>query len=442
MSSIVRLHEAAPAVVAARERQRGLAERFERLRAHTVSLIAGLSAEDCQVQSMADTSPIKWHLAHTTWFFETFVLERVEPDYRPVDPRYRTLFNSYYLGVGAPHPRPQRGVLSRPSLEEVMAYRRTVELRLLGSLSRAPWQAPMLERLELGIEHEGQHQELMLTDLKHHFWCNPLHPAYRTAKSSASAGAPDLQFVPFDGELTAVGHDDRGFAFDNEEPSHRVWIEPFEMASRLVTNREYRAFISDGGYRRPELWLADGWDLRERENWRAPLYWQDAADAVFTLGGVRALEPDEPVCHLSYYEADAYARWAGARLPTEFEWEHAARKNGPAPADANVLESGRFQPRYASAEAAVSQLFGDAWEWTASAYLPYPGYRPASGALGEYNGKFMVNQMVLRGGSCATPRSQARASYRNFLPPQARWQFSGLRLARSIGKPPTLLASA
>ena len=437
MSAIVRLHEPAAAPVATREHQRELAARFERVRAHTMSLIAGLSPEDCQVQSMADASPIKWHLAHTTWFFETFVLERAEPDYRPVDPRYRTLFNSYYVGVGHAHPRAARGLLSRPTLEEVMAYRRTIEMRVTMSLSRTDWQPALLERLELGMEHEGQHQELMMTDLKHHFWCNPLHPAYRSAKTAASGGAPELAFTAFEGGITPIGHGGEGFAFDNEGPAHREFVEPFEIASRLVTNREYRAFIASGGYRRAELWLSDGWDLCERESWRAPLYWlgEDNADSLFTLGGVRALEPDEPVCHVSYYEADAYARWAGARLPTEFEWEHVAMKTA-ATADANLLESGRYHPRCAGAQTALAQIFGDVWEWTASAFLPYPGFQPAAGALGEYNGKFMVNQMVLRGCSCATPRSQARATYRNFLPPHSRWQFSGIRLARSAGKSP------
>jgi ergothioneine biosynthesis protein EgtB len=411
--------------------------RFDAVRHTTARLCEGLSAEDCQLQSMDDASPIKWHLAHTTWFFETFVLEPGLPSYRTADPAYRVLFNSYYVGVGERHPRPQRGLLSRPSLDEVWAYRRQVEAgvhRLLAA-GLAPELAALLE---LGLHHEQQHQELILTDLLHHFSANPLAPAYRKphAPSPEPAGLPP-RFIGFDGGLVDIGHDGRGFAFDNELPRHRVWLEPFELADRLVTQGDYLAFIEDGGYARPELWLSEGWDTCQRLRWQAPLYWQrdDAPGAWrrFTLHGLQPLRAAAPVCHLSFFEADAYARWAGARLPTEAEWEHAALAAGAAAwhAAGALLDDQAFEPQPVRGGAGgLRQLFGDCWEWTASAYLPYPGYRPAEGAVGEYNGKFMINQMVLRGGSCATPRSHLRASYRNFFPATARWQFSGLRLAR------------
>ena len=407
--------------------------RLHEVRATTERLCEGLTAEDCQLQSMDDASPVKWHLAHTTWFFETFILERAFPAYRPFDPAYRVLFNSYYVGVGERHPRPQRGLLSRPSLEEVWRYRRHVEARLDDWLAGTP-DTELLGLLELGLHHEQQHQELILTDLKHHFGCNPIAPAYRAREMPPQGDAAPLRFVHFEGGLVDIGHAGPGFAFDNEAPRHSVWLEPFELSNRLVTQGEYRAFIADGGYERPELWLSEGWDLRQRLQWTAPLYWRPDGSGwqLFTLQGQRPLAPAEPVCHLSYFEADAYARWADARLPTEAEWEHACTLTGArALADAGaLLDDERFHPAPAHPGRGLQQLFGDCWEWTASAYLPYPGYRSAEGAVGEYNGKFMINQMVLRGGSCATPRSHLRASYRNFFPAQARWQFSGLRLAR------------
>jgi ergothioneine biosynthesis protein EgtB len=403
-----------------------LAARFDAVRRATDALCEGLTAEDCQVQSMDDASPVKWHLAHTTWFFETFVLERFVPGYRGVDPAYRTLFNSYYVGVGARHPRPQRGLLSRPSLDEVRHYRRRIDESMRKLLARAP-PDDAIDLVELGVQHEQQHQELILTDLKHHFGSNPLLPAYRPG-GAAAAGATPLRFARFDGGSVEIGHGGEGFAFDNEAPRHAVQLQPFELASRLVTAAEYAAFIDDGGYARPELWLSDGWDQRQRADWHTPLYWQPDG-RLFTLAGLRALAPDEPVCHLSYYEAEAYAHWAGARLPTEAEWEHAAQCHPQA--CGSLLEEQRLHPAPAMANQPLAQLFGDAWEWTASAYLPYTGFKQAAGAVGEYNGKFMINQMVLRGGSCATPRSHVRASYRNFFPPAARWQFSGIRLARS-----------
>lgn len=404
------------------------AARYARIRQHTEALIEGLSAEDCQVQSMPDASPVKWHLAHTTWFFETFILEAALRDYRPHDPAYRVLFNSYYVGVGERHPRPQRGVLSRPSLQEVLAYRQAVDRRM-GELLLGPSPQPWLDLVELGLQHEQQHQELILTDLKHHFACNPLQPAWRppsAARPLACRQAPGR--VRIEAGLHEIGHAGPGFAFDNEQPRHRVWLDAYELATRLVTQGEYQRFIDDGGYERPELWLSEGWDVCRRDGWRAPLYWQDDG-THYTLHGRRPRFEDEPVCHVSYYEADAYARWVGARLPTEAEWEVAARGQAAEPG-ALLRDAAACHPRPATGSG-LAQLYGDCWEWTASAYLPYPGFRPASGAVGEYNGKFMINQMVLRGGSCATPSDHIRPSYRNFFPAHARWQFSGIRLAWS-----------
>ncbi|HTY99624.1 MAG TPA: ergothioneine biosynthesis protein EgtB, partial [Rhodocyclaceae bacterium] len=357
-------------------------------------------------------------------------------DFAPVRPEYRVLFNSYYLGVGAMHPRPERGLLSRPSLDEVLAYRREVERRLLRLVSGPPLAAALLDLIELGLHHEQQHQELILTDLKHHFSRHPLLPAYRPSrKPVATAGRTgEAAFRGFAGGLAEIGHAGGGFAFDNERPWHRVWLEPFSLAARPVTNREYLRFMADGGYGRGELWLSEGWETVRREGWTAPLYWKlrHGEWSMYTLDGEAPLDPEQPVCHVSYYEADAYARWAGARLPSEAEWEHAAQTVWPAAALAgNFVDSGLLHPcALTGDESGLGQLFGDVWEWTRSAHLPYPGYRPAAGAVGEYNGKFMINQMVLRGGSCATPASHMRPSYRNFFPPGARWQFSGIRLAR------------
>ncbi len=398
--------------------QPGAAARYAAVRARTEALAAPLTVEDCALQSMPDASPVKWHLGHTTWFFETFVLERALRGFAPFRPEFRTLFNSYYVGVGPRHPRPERGLLSRPSLDEVLAYRASVDQRM----QRVFDDARVARLIELGLHHEQQHQELILTDVKHLLSRNPLHPAYAGRKETAAGKAATMRFAAYPEGVRQIGHDGDGFCFDNETPRHRVYLRGYAIADRLVTNREYQAFIADRGYERPELWLSEGWDVRRAQGWCAPLYWSDAGQ--FTLQGLRPIEPDEPVTHVSFYEAEAYARWAGARLPGEAEWEIAAES---APRAGNFLESGRLHPA-----PGVPQFFGDAWEWTTSTYGPYPGFRAAEGAVGEYNGKFMVNQYVLRGGSCATPASHIRHTYRNFFPAAARWQFSGIRLAKDV----------
>jgi ergothioneine biosynthesis protein EgtB len=402
-----------------------MASRFEHVRRRTLDLCVGLSAEDLQLQSMPDASPGKWHLAHTSWFFEQFVLGH-DPSYRPRDPAWGRLFNSYYESVGPLHARPRRGLLSRPSLDEVRDYRHEIDEAVNARLMRDA--DPELAALvELGIQHEQQHQELLLTDIKHALWCNPLQPAYRAPIASTVTKAVALRFLDGDAGIVEIGHRGEGFAFDNETPRHRSLLHPHALANRLVTNAEYLAFVREGGYREPGLWLSDGWATVQREGWQQPLYWQDDLASEFTLAGVRALDPHEPVCHLSYYEADAFARWAGARLPTEAEWESAAQRVA---VDGNLQDGQRFQPRAAQAGSGLLQLYGDVWEWTASPYVGYPGFRPLPGSLGEYNGKFMSGQWVLRGGSCVTPRDHVRATYRNFFPPQARWQFAGLRLGQ------------
>jgi ergothioneine biosynthesis protein EgtB len=412
-----------------------LAERYRAIRAQTMALAAPLSAEDCALQSMADTSPVKWHLAHATWFFETFILAPAQTDHRMFDPAYRVLFNSYYHGVGDKHPRPERGMLSRPALDEVHAYRRYTDAAMLDLIGNERLPPDSLALVELGLQHEQQHQELILTDAKHLLSRNPLKPAYRQAGPPVPpVKAVSAGWLRFDGGIQAIGHEGNGFCFDNELPRHRVWLEPFELASRPVNNGEFAEFIADGGYRRPELWLAAGWDRVRADGWHAPQYWHrhESAWHTFTLHGEQALEAAAPVCHISFYEADAFARWAGARLPTEAEWEIAMCDQ---PCRGNLLESGTLHPQAAdiTEERGLQQAFGDVWEWTRSDYAPYPGFRPVAGTVGEYNGKFMCGQYVLRGGSCVTPASHIRASYRNFFPPEARWQFSGLRLARDTG---------
>ena len=409
-----------------------LAERFEAVRAVTRRLAAPLSPEDCAIQSMPDASPVKWHLAHTTWFFETFILSKVDPAREPFHPAFRVLFNSYYNAVGDKHPRPQRGLLSRPSLDEVLRYRARIEDEMGELLAAGRLEPDMLSLTELGIQHEQQHQELILTDLKHMLSCNPLKPVYTKAWPLTAIEFQRDSWVRVAGSKHEIGHSGDGFSFDNETPRHAVWIEDFEMAALPVTNGDFADFIDDGGYRRPELWLSAGWDAVTSRAWEAPLYWEKREGDwhTFTLHGMAPVERNTPVCHVSFYEAEAFARWAGARLPTEAEWETASRG---VPVEGNFQESGALHPlalREAPPEGSLAQLFGDAWEWTRSDYAPYPRFKPAAGAVGEYNGKFMCNQYVLRGGSCATPESHIRSTYRNFFPADARWQFSGLRLAR------------
>ena len=409
-------------------------ERFHSIRLATYALATPLSAEDCAIQSMPDASPVKWHLAHTTWFFETFVLAPHRPGYQAFDAAYGYLFNSYYNAIGARHPRPERGMLSRPGLEEILAYRRHVDEAMLAMLEllaadRAPLETGAL--IELGLQHEQQHQELILTDVKHLLSRNPLKPAYQKQWPLTPVQARERRWIACAAGLRDIGHAGAGFFFDNETPRHRVWLDAFQIASHPVTHGDFIAFIDDGGYRRPELWLAAGWDAVTARGWQAPQYWEqrDGRWHVFTLHGEVPVDAHTPVCHVSFYEAEAFARWANARLPTEAEWEVAARD---AAREGNFLESGALHPlalREAPADGTLAQAFGDVWEWTRSDYGPYPGFRPAAGAVGEYNGKFMCGQYVLRGGSCATPASHIRASYRNFFPPDARWQFSGLRLA-------------
>ena len=412
-------------------------ERFETIRRETEALTVNLTAEDRSIQSMPDVSPTKWHLAHTTWFFETFLLTRFDPDYRMFDPAFGYLFNSYYETVGARHPRPERGFLSRPTVDIVMAYRDHVGsamARLLERIAEAEW-SELAALLELGIHHEQQHQELILMDIKHVFSVNPLLPAYQAPQLQMQATVHPLTWVEFDGGLKEIGHSGSGFAFDNETPRHKIWLEPFRLAARPVTCGEYLGFIEEAGYGRSEFWLSDGWATIREQGWESPLYWIREAEewSVFTLSGRRPLNAAEPVCHLSFYEADAFARWAGKRLPTEVEWETAAED---APISGNFADRGHFHPCADASSDNIPQLrqmYGDVWEWTASPYTAYPRFLPASGAIGEYNGKFMCNQIVLRGGSAITPTGHIRATYRNFFLPSARWAFGGLRLAEDLG---------
>ena len=409
-----------------------LAERYRLVREWTEQLCSPLATEDYVIQSMPDASPARWHLAHTTWFFETFVLKPLVPHYEPYHDQFQYLFNSYYNAVGEQYPRPERGLLSRPTVGEVYQYRSYVDRALLDHIETAsPEQLGLHEEtLVLGFNHEQQHQELLLTDLKHMLSHNPLAPVYTPASTPPPGVAPELRWVSVAGGVHAIGHDGGGFGFDSEGPRHQTLMQDARIASRLVTNGEYLEFMADGAYGRSDLWLSDGWRTVQEQGWLAPLYWEerDGAWWQFTLHGMRPVDPAEPVCHVSHYEADAFARWAGARLPTEAEWEVAA---SALPTRGNLAETMAFHPAAAPDEpGGMTQAFGDVWEWTQSAYLPYPGFRAAAGAIGEYNGKFMSGQMVLRGGSCVTPASHIRASYRNFFPPGARWQFSGLRLAQ------------
>jgi ergothioneine biosynthesis protein EgtB len=417
----------APPTAASRDR---IASQYRSIRQLTETLCATLEVEDYGLQSTPDCSPPKWHLAHTTWFFETFLLATHEIGFRPFHPAFGYLFNSYYETIGDRWPRPARGLLSRPTVREVCAYRKAIDERVSALIDRVDeaMLAVLAPLVVLGLNHEQQHQELLLTDLKHAFALNPLRPVYcRSTADGIPHGSPHpLEWHTFSAGVQWLGHKGDGFAFDNESPRHRVWVDGYQIASRSVTVAEYLEFMEAGGYDRPEFWLSDGWAARQQQGWTAPLYWEQTTDgwSAFTLRGLKPLEPAEPVCHVSFYEADAFARWAGARLPTEAEWEAAASGT---PIAGNFLDSGQFHP---TPDTGHGQLYGDVWEWTASPYIAYPGYRIADGALGEYNGKFMCNQMVLRGGSCVTPAGHIRPTYRNFFPPDARWQFSGLRLAK------------
>lgn len=405
-----------------------LAARYESVRGTTRELCRTLTPEDQVIQSMPDVSPTKWHLAHTTWFFEEFILAAHNPDYRRFHPGYAYLFNSYYNGIGQMHPRPQRGLLSRPTVAEVNAYRDYVDAHMNALLSRMDSFDDLAALVLLGTHHEQQHQELLLMDIKHVLSLNPLLTVFREAPPRQSGTSRPLEFIEGEIGVVETGHAGEGFSFDNEHPRHRSYLPPHLLANRLVTNGEYLAFIRDGGYSQPEFWLSDGWSTVQEHGWTRPLYWTEALDGEFTLAGRQQLDLDAPVCHVSYYEADAYARWAGARLPTETEWERLAMRLTDRTDTGNFQEDGHLHPLPASGDA-PAQLFGDVWEWTCSAYASYPGYRPPEGAIGEYNGKFMSGQMVLRGGCALTPPGHARSSYRNFFPPGARWPVTGVRLA-------------
>jgi ergothioneine biosynthesis protein EgtB len=398
---------------------------YDSVRKRSLMLAEPLSDEDCGAQSMPDASPVKWHLAHTTWFFETFILERFESAFTAFQPAFRVLFNSYYNGIGARHPRAQRGLLTRPSMTEVRAYRANVDARIARLLAARPDDDELASLIVLGLQHEQQHQELILTDVKHMLAQSALYPAYLDSVPAPAKPAAPLAWLGFDGGLVEVGYDGDGFCFDNELPRHRQFVAPFALASRLVTNGEYLEFVNAGGYRDPTLWLAEGWDRVCEQALAYPLYWQQDGEGQwleFTLNGLHGLDLARPATHLSLYEADAYAHWIGARLPTEAEWEIAA---GGA-----EMETGQLHPAGSNGRSGLAQMFGHCWQWTSSSYAPYPGYATAPGALGEYNGKFMLNQYVLRGSSCATPSGHARASYRNFFAAAARWQFTGIRLAK------------
>jgi len=425
---------------ASQSRVERLRDRFHQIRNFTDALCAGLEPEDCVVQSMPDVSPTKWHLAHTTWFFETFILKKFSLGYRAEIPEYAYLFNSYYNAAGDMHRRDLRGLISRPTVSQAQRYRASVDSHIDDLLSNPD--ESLLDEMEailvLGFHHEQQHQELLITDIKHVFAQNPLYPVFRATEERTATECRPYHFINFEETVTAIGHDGDGFAYDNEGPRHRALVPAFSLATRPVTNGEFIAFIEDSGYSRPEFWLSLGWMTVNEQRWNAPLYWtkRDGAWWNFTLSGLRPVDQSEPVTHVSYFEADAYANWAGARLPTEFEWERAALS---CPIEGNFVETELFHP--VAVVSAVSgdkpgkdqrlhQMFGDVWEWTRSAYSPYPGYRAAPGALGEYNGKFMCNQYVLRGGSCATSRIHIRRTYRNFFQPEKRWQFTGIRLAR------------
>lgn len=428
-----------------------ISDRYKRTRDLTTGLVGSLSAEDMMVQSCSEASPVKWHLAHTTWFFETFVLCEFVERYKPFDTDFRWLFNSYYTTLGEMPEKRLRSSFSRPSLKNIFDYRKHVD-RHIQILLQESREDDVLKRVVLGIEHEQQHQELIVTDIKHALFTNPLHPSF--IEESGQQGeqfATDVEWMSYEAGLLDIGVARKElalgqFAFDNESPRHKVFIEPFQLAGRLVTSKEYLAFIEDRGYERSDLWLSEGFATVRSNGWHAPLYWiRDSKSKhgwkIYTMAGMSSLDEllQSPVCHVSFFEADAYARWSGRRLPTEFEWEHASKTvvaSGEVVQEGghsnNTLEQARFHPLPAKDSAGLQQIFGDVWEWTASPYTGYPGYSPLRGALGEYNGKFMCSQIVLRGGSCATPASQIRSTYRNFFAPDTRWQFSGIRLARRV----------
>ncbi|MEM6468325.1 MAG: ergothioneine biosynthesis protein EgtB [Planctomycetota bacterium] len=421
--------------------------RYRQVRAQSLRIAAPLSAEDCMVQSMEDASPVRWHLAHTTWFFETFLLKE-QPGYTAFDPRFEFLFNSYYNSVGEQYPRSKRGMISRPNQQETCEYRAHVDRELIGRLEGSELSTDQQRILEIGLNHEQQHQELMLTDLKHALFQNPLEPAYEELTFRDHNAVDAIHWIPFEEGIVSLGHEGAGFCFDNEQPRHRVFLEPYQMADRCVTNAEFIEFMDDGGYERPEFWLSAGWDTVQSNQWSSPLYWNRENDqwTQYTLSGRVPVDSQAPVCHVSYFEADAYARWAsqkwsGARLATEAEWEHAVCTGEPSADDfagnwCDQLQASELpvhprregKPRF---NTGLSGAFGNVWQWTSSHYSAYPGYEAAEGALGEYNGKFMCGVFVLRGGSCATPSGHIRPTYRNFFSPESRWQFSGIRLARS-----------
>lgn len=420
--------------------QQNLIESYKKVREFSHTLAEPLEIEDYVIQSMPDVSPTKWHLAHTSWFFETFVLAKSIKNYKSPNPQYAYLFNSYYVQAGERHYRPKRGLISRPTVEETYSYRNHVDENMIGLMENADgkfWKN-LSHVIEIGIHHEQQHQELILTDIKHVLSENPLRPAYvkeKTKNSSKSTKKPKSAWVGFDGGVYSIGHGGEGFGYDNEYPLHKVYLEPFSLKTTLVTNGEYMEFIDDGGYETPEIWLSEGWATVEGNGWKAPFYWEKTGRKwqEFTLNGMKGIDPSEPVSHLSYFEADAFARWSGARIPTEAEWEVAA---SGLPVEGNFVEDTKFHPSALNGGSKVKglkQMYGDVWEWTSSPYVSYPGFKTLPGALGEYNGKFMCNQMVLRGGSCATSKSHIRKTYRNFFPPDARWQFMGLRLAKDTG---------
>jgi ergothioneine biosynthesis protein EgtB len=410
-----------------------LLKSYNKVRAFSRKLAKPLTREDYVVQSMPDVSPTKWHLAHTSWFFEAFILSKTEKKYKSLHPQYNFLFNSYYVQVGERHSRPKRGLISRPTVDEVYEYREYVDKnmnKVLKNLDDKKF-AKIAKVIEIGIHHEQQHQELIVTDIKHVLSENPLYPTYK--KSAGKKGKKKISsagWINFDGGIYTIGNEGDNFGYDNEFPPHKTYLEPFSLSSRLVTNGEYLEFLNDGGYSKPELWLSDGWNTVSSNDWKSPLYWIKKGGRWhhFSLGGLKELDLSQPVCHISFYEAEAFSRWAGARLPSEFEWEIASKDIKIA---GNFVDNGNFHPvSTESGNSNLSQMYGDVWEWTRSPYLSYPGYETPPGALGEYNGKFMCNQMVLRGGSCATSKSHIRNSYRNFFPPDARWQFMGLRLSK------------